>query len=389
MIKILFVQGTGDRAGAERIFFSLLKQLDRAHFEPVVAFMSQGSFLDEVQSLGVETYLVSSCPRVREVWRWGPMVKEIEGLIQEVTPDIVCGNGERVSVFTGRASRAQGTPSVAWLQDSPGATGITSWGTQLALRSASNTSVVVCANWMEREFARSIGLKSTTIVSGIDLDEIPGPNPSVKQIKADQGWPEDCLVVSHFARLQRWKGTEIFVRAAQKVLSSQAGVRFLVVGDAMYGREAGYADELKALARDLDLEDRFVFLGYRLDALEIMAGSDIVVHCSVRPDPFPTVILEGMALERAVIATRSKGPEESMIDRVTGLLVDPGDVGQLTLAIQELLDSSELRTQLGKAGAESVRQRFSAQLMARGFEQLFANLVPGKHIDSEGISDSA
>lgn len=375
MTRVLFVQGTAERAGAERIFFSLLKHIDRSKFEPVVAFMEDGPFADEVRDLGLELHVTGRCPRIREVWRWGKAVGELGALAERVKAHLICGNGERVSVFTGRAAASVGLPSVAWLQDSPGAAGMASWATQLALKSARNRVVVVCARWMKEAFERSIGLETQAIVSGLDLDRIPSSNGQLAALKSERGWGSDAVVVAHFARLQRWKGTHVFLRAAAKVAERRRDAFFLVVGDSLYGREMEYRDELHALSRELGLDARVHFTGYRSDALELMADVDVVVHCSTKPDPFPTVVLEAMALARPVIATRSKGPEESINDGVTGRLVDPDDVDQLAAAVLEMLEDPSLRARFSAIGPSTVRDSFSAQRMTREFEELYSEMT--------------
>lgn len=384
MTRVMFVQGTAERAGAERIFLSLLKHIDRSRFEPVVAFMAEGPFVDEVRELGFEIHLTGRCPRIRQVRGWKKTIEELADLAERVKPDLICGNGERVSVFTGRAASRLNIPSVAWLQDSPGAAGLASWATQLALKSAKNRVVVVCARWMTEAFDRSIGLETQAIVSGLDLDQIPPSDGQLASLKAERGWDHEALVVAHFARLQRWKGTHVFLRAAAEVAERRDDVVFLVVGDSLYGREMEYRDELHALSRELGLDERVHFTGYRSDALELMGDVDLVVHCSTQPDPFPTVVLEAMALSRPIIATRSKGPEESIDDGVTGRLVDPDDAAQLAGSILEMLGDRAMCDRISAAGAQAVRASFSAQRMTREFEQLFTQMT--SRVESAGGS---
>ena len=68
------------------------------------------------------------------------------------------------------------------------------------------------------------------------------------------------------------------------------------------------------------------------------------------------VNLEAMAAAKAVIATRVGGVPELVLDGVTGLLVKPGDVGELAGAMDRLRSDQALRDRLGKAGAEEAER---------------------------------
>ncbi|MGH7336560.1 MAG: glycosyltransferase, partial [Myxococcota bacterium] len=114
---------------------------------------------------------------------------------------------------------------------------------------------------------------------------------------------------------------------------------------------------------------------YRDDALELMGSVDVVAHCSLRPDPFPTVVLEAMALGRARVATWTRGPEEAA-PADTAVLVDPGDAEALSGAIGSLVTDDAGRRELGARARAVVGERFGARLMAERFERLYATLAP-------------
>jgi glycosyltransferase involved in cell wall biosynthesis len=78
------------------------------------------------------------------------------------------------------------------------------------------------------------------------------------------------------------------------------------------------------------------------------------------------VLLEGMALGKPVISTRVSGTPELVREGVDGLLVDPADVRGLAEAYHVLGDAST-RRQMGRAGEQRVRERFSLARQAREF----------------------
>jgi glycosyltransferase involved in cell wall biosynthesis len=93
------------------------------------------------------------------------------------------------------------------------------------------------------------------------------------------------------------------------------------VGGVGHGAE-GYADALRNTVDRYDLHATVSFVGEREDASAIMQAADIVLHASTTPEPFGLVVVEGMALGRAVVASGIGGPSE-IVTPDSGVLFDP------------------------------------------------------------------
>ncbi len=78
---------------------------------------------------------------------------------------------------------------------------------------------------------------------------------------------------------------------------------------------------LDALRRELGLEDRVSFVGFREDVPEVLASFDVFVLPSLS-EGFSLATVQALAAGRPVVATRSGGPEEMIEDLISGLLVD-------------------------------------------------------------------
>src|SRR5262249_27995864 len=135
-------------------------------------------------------------------------------------------------------------------------------------------------------------------------------------------------------------------------------------GGATFGFEADYAEGLKAAAAGPELNGRVTFTDFRTDVPRLMAACDIVCHTSRVPEPFGLVIVEAMALGRAVIATAGGGPSEIISSPEEGVLVAPDDSRALAAAMWELVDDPGRRARLGAGGRERVRTHFSIDVMA-------------------------
>jgi glycosyltransferase involved in cell wall biosynthesis len=95
-----------------------------------------------------------------------------------------------------------------------------------------------------------------------------------------------------------------------------------------------------------------------------MKSLDIFVLPSTKPDPFPTVILEAMAAQKPVVATRQGGACESVVHELTGYLVPLQDPATVAAYILALAQNESLRNEMGIAG----RQRFQSLYSIENFE---------------------
>jgi glycosyltransferase involved in cell wall biosynthesis len=94
-----------------------------------------------------------------------------------------------------------------------------------------------------------------------------------------------------------------------------------------------------------------------------------------------------MAHGRPVVASAVGGLLDLVVDGETGLLVPPGDVDALRLAIEQLLGDPELRRRLGEAGRRRAAERFSWDIVTRETLELYARYA-GKNPGRGGSSSS-
>src|SRR2546427_757027 len=194
------------------------------------------------------------------------------------------------------------------------------------------------------------------------------------------GIVDEVPLVVIASRLQPWKGVHVFLDSAALVVRQYPEARFMIVGGTLFGLGKDYAAELRRKVDRLGLVHSVVFTGHRADVRRFFAAADIVVHSSIEPDPFPTVLLEAMMCGKPVIASNAGGPREIVDSGVTGLLVPPGDAEHLAQAILTLLGDPERRLRMGQGGAARVREAFSAERMARHLEALYECMVGKKAI---------
>jgi glycosyltransferase involved in cell wall biosynthesis len=205
------------------------------------------------------------------------------------------------------------------------------------------------------------------IENGIDTEAYRRRRPA-EEAKRSAGVPPGRLVVGAVGRLSPEKGFDLLIRAADRLLREGVDLELWVVGSG-----AGQA-ELQGLIDGLGRGDRIRLLGYRADPVEAYEAMDVFALSSLR-EGLPNVVLEAMALEVPVVATRVAGVPRLVQDGANGLLVEPGELGELSAALGRLTQSAALRRRLAEAGRRTVEERYSfAERMAK-FRALYDDLL--------------
>ena len=213
-----------------------------------------------------------------------------------------------------------------------------------------------------REHCERHGIRAkrmTVIYDGLDVESFrPSLEPSA--LKKELGIPPEAPLVGIVGNIQDWKGQGVVIEAIREVRVVLPEIRCLIVGG-VHRNGTEYARELHRFVEKQGLQQHVIFTGFRKDVANLVAAMDIVIHASVHPEPFGRVILEGMALGKAVIATNIGGVPEFVQDGATGRLVPPGDPRTLARAIVELLEDAVHLERLGNNGRQEVQRRFIVQ----------------------------
>lgn len=165
---------------------------------------------------------------------------------------------------------------------------------------------------------------------------------------------DDPVIFVMVGRLTEWKGQREFLQALVHLRDSHNCFNWqaILVGGPLFG-ETDYEDQLRAFTIENGLQDHVRLVGHTNDVPAYIEKSHVLVHASIVPEPFGQVVAQGMASGRAVVAASMGGPTSMLVNRVSGLLVDPRDSASLAGALHDLASSSTLRRRLGSAAREA------------------------------------
>ena len=178
----------------------------------------------------------------------------------------------------------------------------------------------------------------------------------------------DRFIVLGVGRITQLKGYDCLIRATAKAAERVPRIKTVIVGGAEPARQA-YAESLKAMVRDLHLEDRVVFAGSQSRMAEIYALGNVLVSGNhAKPESFGRTMAEALAMGCPVIATRFGGALDIVREGVDGWLVEPGDTEALA---NRLAQAAETRWSGLREGAMA---RFSLDRMVEGTLAVYQEL---------------
>lgn len=183
------------------------------------------------------------------------------------------------------------------------------------------------------------------------------------RVRAELGLGDE-LVVGSLVRLVEGKGLETLLEAFAIVARRVPGAKLLLAGD------GPLRPHLEARANDLGIGGDVVFAGHREDAGAVLHALDVFA-LAVPAGSMSIALLEAMVRGIPSVITFG-GPEEAVVDGVTGLCPPPNDPPALAEALVRLLEEPRLRMQLGLAGRDYVHARFSSTRVADDMLAVYA-----------------
>ncbi|MDM8523177.1 glycosyltransferase, partial [Desulfococcaceae bacterium HSG8] len=207
--------------------------------------------------------------------------------------------------------------------------------------------------------------KSVCIYNGFDFSRLK--NLTDKETLKKKNAIETDNIVGMIGRFSESKDYETFISAANMVLQKRKDVTFLAIGEGVNCKKC------KKLA-DTRFRDKIKFLDKQNDVESIINLFDIGVLATYT-EGISNAVMEYMALGKPVVATRCGGIMELVSEFKTGLLVQTGDVINMSKRILYLLENKELAVNMGDAGKERIYNVFSLERMTNSYIDLYSDLL--------------
>ncbi len=233
-----------------------------------------------------------------------------------------------------------------------------------------NAAVTAVSAAVAESVAAFGGPAAAVVPNGVSVTVDPA---EVSAARAELSIDEATELVVAVGNIRPHKGHQNLVETAAVLKEKRPQALVVSIGGEKY---PGDLDRLKEAAEAAGVTDTIRFLGRKENAREFIAAADVFVNPS-DVEGLPVVILEAMAMGRAIAATAVGGVPSVIEDGETGLLAAPGDPDGLAGAIVRLLEDPHLRTTVGAAAAAAVARDHGMAPMIEAFEDIYQRLLSG------------
>jgi glycosyltransferase involved in cell wall biosynthesis len=375
MAKILYVIDALEFGGGERCFAQIINRLSSDN-KIMVACLPTGIFREKINRSGVKVKLVDMRNRFNL-----RVFFQLADLMKKEKIDIVNSQGARADFFARIAAKLARVSFVVSTVPMP----VEGFDVNpikkliyIALNRFSERFVdrfIVVSDALEKTMIEKHKIEPQRVVkiyNGIEKDEFSMEEKELEskrlKIRREFRLEDDVPIVGVIGRLVWQKGFEYFIDAIPDVLKRVKKAKLLVVGEGVL------KGELEIKSKQLKLEDKIIFTGFRSDIKDILASIDIFVMPSLR-EGLPMILLEAMAMAKPIVATNIEGIKEVLENGETGILVPPKDARALTAAIIDLLIHNDKAYQIGMAARRVVRARFGVDVMVQKVARVYEELL--------------
>ncbi|MBI1919348.1 glycosyltransferase family 4 protein [Candidatus Microgenomates bacterium] len=225
--------------------------------------------------------------------------------------------------------------------------------------------------WFLKIFKGYFHEKCRTIPGGVNIDKFVYTESGARKVDRDLNLHGKPVVV--FAgKLTKYKGVDYLINAARKLHGE-----VVILGD---GPER---EKLEQKTKELNLNN--VHFAGHLGAgiaklVPYYSRADVFVAPSVWDEPLGLVILEAMSCQTPVVVTRKGGIPLAVKDGYNGFFVRPRNSSEIVEKVNKLLDDKALRHKMGQNARKSVEKKFSWEIIAHRFENIYAKYANGKKI---------
>jgi glycosyltransferase involved in cell wall biosynthesis len=243
----------------------------------------------------------------------------------------------------------------------------------LERRLAAGTTALIAVSPQVRDDLVALGVapreRFVVIRLGIELDERVAPELNGRgESRRYLGIPGDRFAVGWIGRMTAVKRTDDVLIAFKRLRDGGVDALLCMVGDGPDRLQ------LEQRAHELGVARNTVFLGYQEDVAPFYAAFDALVLPSGN-EGTPVSVIEALAAELPVVATRVGGVPDVVRDGEDGFLVEAGATDDLADRLAQLAGDPALRARMGKQGRERVLPRYAVERLVEDIDELYRSLL--------------
>ncbi|SFM84993.1 glycosyltransferase [Thermodesulforhabdus norvegica] len=386
--RILYLHASADLYGSDLLLYELTNHLDRKRFDPIVVLPAHGPLEERFRGSKTEVLVLNLPVLRRSLFNPGGLGKFVFsflGSIIRLTRLIKIRRVDLVHTNTsavwggGISARLAGKPhvhSVMELVEDP----LFVAKAMAVMTSAFSDKVIAVSEAVKGHFLKLAPWGSERYIvlpTPVNMEIYRFSDEGRRRVRSEIGVSEDTVVVGMAARLNRWKGQDVFVEACARALELAGNTKkmhFIILGDPLPGEEH-FELEMQARIDELNIRSFVTTRSYQQNFNEWLSAMDVYVLPSKWPEPNSSGVIAAMAVGLPVVGTNIGGTPEVIIPGETGMLVPPDDPEAMARAIVELVESDSNRLSMGKKARERARSLYSMDTYAAKVMEIYDELT--------------
>lgn len=380
MVKVAYILTPIDFGGVEKVTLNFLKNVNKDKYQivPIVLIRpweKENYFVKEIEKLGYKYFSIPVAVKQknegRDFFRIIRCYKILFQILRKQKYDIVHTNGYFADII--------GLPVAKIL-------GILHTTTCHGF--ISNDKNLVFYNFLDKIFiffsdkiiAVSEIIKSDLERSGLRKSKIEVIQNAVQTTFKTQDYStkrqekrhffdiqDNEIAVGYVGRLSEEKGVRYLIEAGILLLMTGELCRFLIIG------EGPKKNEIEKIVKDQELQDKFLFIGFKSNVEDFIPAFDIFVLPSLT-EGTPMALLEAMSFGIPVVATNVGGVPKIIETGVNGIIVNPADSKALSNQIKILIHDTSLRKKVSKEAYSMVQKKYNVNDWCRKIEKQYCLL---------------
>ncbi len=370
MKKVLFLIPTLGHGGAEKVLVNLVNNLDKTKFDVTVQ-----SIFDE----GVNKQFLNSDVKYR--YNFKKIIRGNVKIFSLFSPqtlykafikekyDVVVSYLEGITARIASGCTDEDTKLVSWIHcklDTPEVISATFRNFEEAKKCYSSYDYTVCVSQMVQEYfteTLSFDKKIGVLYNTIETDEIiEKSNEPITDVEFDNS----CVNICSVGKIVSVKGFERLTAIHKRLTEENIKTKFYILG---------VGDEQKNLEKYLkenNLEDTFIFLGYKTNPYKYIKNCDLYV-CSSYSEGFSTAVTESLIVGTPVVTTRCSGMEEQLgYNNEYGIVTDNNEQA-LYEGIKKMITTEGYLESYAEKALERGK-RFNKEITVKAVEDMLEGL---------------
>lgn len=366
-----------EMGGSERLVHNLALKLDRALFNPSIAWFYGDRILKEFSDLEIPLYHVPKAKGfdVSTMYKIGKIIRDnnihvinAHHFMPMVYSFYGCKISNHIKLFCTFHSEWE-IEGISWKWEMAG---------RYLLKRVDGAVGVFSkvSGAIQNKFNLSAD-RISTIRNGVDLKTFSNRIDKEAIIRRELGIEDNEKVIGIVANFKKIKNHILLLRAFDKLANDYEYVKLIMIGQGFEEDSENTEKELRDFVNQKGLDKRVLLLGYRSNIPEYLGSMDIFCLTSFK-EGLPISLIEAMAAGLPVVGTDVEGIKDVVIHEKNGFLVQLDNVEGMKNILHRLLQDDSLREKYGSESKSMAMNTYSLEPCVNEYQKLFLSVLRDK-----------